>query len=128
MRIEVEGGAAELLVPIAAAGDVDGRQLRLPLAGEVENQFVLAPRAVRLASFSLARNERTLAAEPIIWSAVARSAQLRKPSTVGDLLPRGQQIEQYLLVGRVGAGVLGQKHALAQRGVAANVITGCMSG
>ena len=34
----------------------------------------------------------------------------------GNFLPGGQQVQQNLLVGRVGAGVVGQEHALAQRG------------
>ena len=34
----------------------------------------------------------------------------------GDLLPRGEQVEEDLLIFRVGAGVVGEKHALAQRG------------
>src|ERR1017187_8128307 len=44
LRIEIKRGAAELLIPIAAAGCVDGCKVRVSWACEVENQFMLAAR------------------------------------------------------------------------------------
>ena len=82
LRIEIELRAPKLLVPVAAAGDVD--LLEPGCRPRANSRIISCSRRApsRLASFSFARNVRTLAAEPIIWSAVARSAQLRKPSTV----------------------------------------------
>ena len=46
LRVEVEGRAAELLIPPGAAGDVDDRETGLAPAGEFENQLVLAAGAL----------------------------------------------------------------------------------
>ena len=46
LRVEVEGRTAELLIPVGAAGYVDGRQFWLALAGKRENQLMLAAGAL----------------------------------------------------------------------------------
>ena len=112
--VEVEGRAAELLVPVGAAGDVDGREAGLAPAGEVEDQLVLAACAVAAGLVQPGQKRAHVGRRAHHLVGGGQVGPTAEAENRGDLLPRGQQLFQNLLVGRVSAGVIGQEHALAQ--------------
>ena len=116
LRVEVEGGAAELLVPVGAAGDVDGVKTGLAPAGEIENQLVLAARALAAGLVELGQKRAHVGGRTHHLVGGGQVGPTAEAEHGGDLLPGGQQVKKNLLVGRVGAGIVGQEHALAQRG------------
>ena len=114
LGVEIEGGAAELLVPVGAADDVDLGKSGLALAGEVQHQFVLAAGAVAAGFVELGQEGAGIGGRAHHLVGSGQVGPAAEAENRGDLLARRQQVKQNLLVGRVSAGVVGQEHALAQ--------------
>ena len=89
----------------------------LALAGEVEHQLVLAARAFAAGLVEPGQKGAHIGGRAHHLVGGGQVGPTAEAENGGNLLPCGKQVEQNLLVGRVGAGVVGQKHALAQRGV-----------
>ena len=140
MRIEIKGRAAELFIPVTAAGDADSFRSGLTPAGKVENQFVLAAGAFAAGLVEFGQEgahigrrthqligggqvrptaEADVDVPGLVVDAGADDVQIRvllDAECRGNLLTGGQQVKKNLPVGRVGAGVIGQEHAFTQRG------------
>ena len=115
LRVEVEGGAAELLIPVAAAGDVDGLDAGLVLAGEVHDEFMFAEGAIATGLVELGKEGADICGRSHHLVCRGQICPTAETEDGGDLLAGGEQVKQDLLVCGVGARVVGQKHTFAQR-------------
>ena len=71
-----------MLFPEAGVGESEGEGVGIAVADEGFELGELRFAVSRAAASTSLRKVRMLAAEPIIWSTVARSAQERKPRSV----------------------------------------------
>ena len=106
-----------MLIPITAGSGVDCCQAGFAGAGKVENELVFALCAIT-AGFVQSGQKRAhigRGAHHLVGGGQVCPAS--EPQHRGNFLPGGQQVEQNLLVGGVGAGVVGQEHALPKCGI-----------
>ncbi len=109
MRVEVEGGAAVLFEPITAAGSVN-----LALAGKFEQHGVLFFGSALGGVVQLIQKRLHVGSGFHHLVGGGEVGPVGEAEELGDLLADGEQVEENLFVLRVGAGVVGEEHALAQ--------------
>ena len=115
LGVEVEGGAAELLVPVAAAGDVDARSgSGWRLRAKSRTSSMLAAGALAAGLVELGEEGADIGGRAHHLVGGGQIGPAAEAEDGGDLLAGGEQVKENLLVGRIGAGVVGEEHALAR--------------
>ena len=117
MRIEIELGSAELLVPVTrlVMSIAFNPGCRLRAKSRISSCSRTAPS--RLASFELGEKGAHIGGRTHHLVGRGEVCPTAEAEDRRDLLPRGKKVKKESVIRGIGARVVGEKHALAQRGI-----------